>query len=81
MHSKNLNAENIDHIMASLSDEQVRSLLIDELKKRAQQKRTVEAKPEGIAGFIHKLRNLTTLLHTRMEYLERTAGQRVLSHG
>jgi hypothetical protein len=64
-----LSAENIDHIVAGLSDEQVRRLLIDELKLQAQQETTVEAKPEGIAGFIHKIKNLTVLLQTRIEYL------------
>jgi hypothetical protein len=51
-----LRAENIDHIVAGLSDEQVRRLLIDELKLQAQQETTVEAKPEGIAGFIEKIK-------------------------
>ena len=66
---KDLNATQIDHIIAGLSDEQVRRLLINELMAQAQQETTVEAKPEGIAGFIHKIRNLTALLHTRIEYL------------
>jgi small-conductance mechanosensitive channel len=66
---KHLDAENIDHIIAGLSDEQVRRLLINELMAQAQQETTVAAKPEGIAGFIHKIRNLTSLLHTRIEYL------------
>jgi small-conductance mechanosensitive channel len=64
-----LRAENIDHIVAGLSDEQVRRLLIDELKLQAQQEATVEAKPEGVAGFIEKIRNLTALLQTRIEYI------------
>jgi len=66
---KPLSAENIDHIVAGLSDEQVRRLLIDELKLQAQKETPVEAKPEGIAGFIHKIRNLTALLHTRIKFL------------
>ena len=49
---EHLGAENIDRFMAGLSDEQVRRLLINELKLQAQQEATVEAKPEGIAGFI-----------------------------
>jgi small-conductance mechanosensitive channel len=64
-----LNAENIDHIVAGLSDEQVRRLLIDELKAQAQKEMPVEAKPKGIAGFIHKIRNLTALLQTRIEFI------------
>jgi small-conductance mechanosensitive channel len=67
--SKDLNATQIDQIIAGLSDEQVRRLLINELKEQAQQETTVEAKPEGIAGFIHKIRNLTALLQARIEYL------------
>jgi len=77
---RDLNPEDIDHIVAGLSDEQVRRLLINELKVQAQQETTVETKPEGIAGFIHKIKNLTTLLHTRIEYLHsggRAAPQQV----
>ena len=66
---KPLSAENIDHIVAGLSDEQVRRLLIDELKLQAQQEATVEEKPEGVAGFIEKIRNLTALLQARIEYI------------
>jgi len=73
--SKDLNATQIDHIIAGLSDEQVRRLLINELKEQAQQEPTVEAKPEGIAGFIHKIRNLTGLLQTRIEFI-RSGGSR-----
>ncbi|MEN8751675.1 MAG: mechanosensitive ion channel domain-containing protein, partial [Desulfobacterales bacterium] len=69
---KPLSAENIDHIVAGLSDGQVRRLLIDELKLQARQEAQTAAgqpKPSGIAGFIEKIKNLTTLLHTRIEYL------------
>jgi small-conductance mechanosensitive channel len=66
---KHLDAENIDHIVAGLSDEQVRRLLINELQLQAQQEATVEAKPEGVAGFIDKIKNLTALLQTRIEYI------------
>jgi moderate conductance mechanosensitive channel len=67
-----LDAEKIDQIIAGLSDEQVRRLLIDELKAQAQQEAQTtpaEPKPEGIAGFIHKIKNLTILLQTRIEFL------------
>jgi small-conductance mechanosensitive channel len=73
---KPLTAENIDHIVAGLSDEQVRRLLINELKLQAQQEATVEAKPEGIAGFIDKVKNLTALLQTRIEFI-RSGGSAV----
>ncbi len=71
---KQLDAENIDHIIAGLSDEQVRRLLINELKAQALQETTVEPKPEGIAGFIDKIKNLTALLQTRIEFL-RSGGR------
>ena len=66
---KDLNAIQIDHIIAGLSDEQVRRLLINELVAQAQQETTAAVKPEGIAGFIHKIRNLTALLQARIELL------------
>ena len=74
---KSLSAENIDHIVAGLSDEQVRRLLIDELKLKARQESqtaTGQPKPSGIAGFIESIKNLTTLLHTRIEYLRSGGG-------
>jgi len=77
---KDLDAIQIDHVIAGLSDEQVRRLLINELKAQAQQETTVAAQPEGIAGFIHKIRNLTGLLQSRIEYLRsgaRDAPQKV----
>jgi moderate conductance mechanosensitive channel len=69
---KDLNPEEIDHIVAGLSDQQVRRLLIDALKVQALQETQATAaksKSAGIAGFIDKVKNLTTLLHTRIEYL------------
>jgi small-conductance mechanosensitive channel len=71
---KDLSATQIDHIIAGLSDEQARRLLIKELKLQAQKETSAEAKPEGIAGFIHKIRNLTTLLQTRIELLRSGGG-------
>jgi small-conductance mechanosensitive channel len=71
---KDLNATQIDHIIAGLSDEQVRRLLINELKLQAQQEASVEAKPEGIAGFIGKIKDLTALLQTRLEFLRSGAS-------
>jgi small-conductance mechanosensitive channel len=66
---KELNATQIDHIIAGLSDEQVRRLLINELKLQARQEKSVEAKPKGITGFIGKIKDLTALLQTRIEFL------------
>jgi small-conductance mechanosensitive channel len=69
-----LNSENIDHIVAGLSDEQVRRLLINELKEQAQKEMPVEEKPKGIAGFIDKIKNLTALLQSRIEFI-RSGGR------
>jgi small-conductance mechanosensitive channel len=66
---KPLSAENIDKVIAGLSDEQVRRLLINELKLQAKQETPVEAKPESIAGFIRKMKNLIALLQARIEFL------------
>ncbi len=77
---KPLAAENIDHIVAGLSDEQVRRLLINELTAQAQKAMPVDKKPEGIAGFIEKIKNLTALLQTRIEFIRsggRAAPQQV----
>jgi small-conductance mechanosensitive channel len=66
---KDLSATQVDQIVAGLSDEQVRRLLIKELKLQAQQETDVELKPGGVAGIINKVKNLTTLLQARVEYL------------
>ena len=66
---KDLSAAQVDPIVAGLSDEQVRRLLINELKLQAQQEIPVEAKPEGFAGFIDKIKSLTAVLQARIEYI------------
>jgi small-conductance mechanosensitive channel len=66
---QDLDATQVDQIVAGLSDEQVRRLLLNELKLQAQKETTVEAKPEGVAGIIDKIKNLTALLQARVEYL------------
>jgi small-conductance mechanosensitive channel len=71
---EHLNSENIDHMIAGLSDEQVRRLLINELKAQAQKEMPAEAKPTGITGFIDKIKNLTALLQTRIEFI-RSGGK------
>jgi small-conductance mechanosensitive channel len=73
---EHLSAEKIDQIVAGLSDEQVRRLLINELKAQAQKEMPAEAKPKGIAGFIEKIKNLTALLQARIEYI-RSGGTAV----
>jgi len=73
---KDLKAADIDHIIAGLSDEQARRLLINELKIQAQREAqdTAATQPGGIAGFIDKIKNLTALLQTRLELL-RSGGR------
>jgi small-conductance mechanosensitive channel len=68
---KDLKASDIDRFMAGLDDEQVRRLLINELKIQAQQEaqNAAATKPDTIAGFVDKIRNLTALLQTRIDSL------------
>jgi hypothetical protein len=68
---KPLSAENIDHIVAGFSDEQMWRLLIDELKKQTQREAkstTTMPKPEGIARFIERIKNITALLQARIAF-------------
>ncbi|MGD9054380.1 MAG: mechanosensitive ion channel family protein [Desulfobacterales bacterium] len=75
---EDMSATQVDQIVAGLSDEQVRRLLIKELKLQAQQETDVEVKPEGVAGLIDKIKNLTSLLQTRIEYIR--SGGRAAPH-
>ena len=74
--SQDLSASQIDQIIAGLSDEQVRRLLIDELKMQAKRENLAQPKQEGIAGFIERIKNLTVLMQTRIEFL-RSSGKDV----
>lgn len=71
-----LPADRIDDFMAGLSDEQVRRLLIDTLKKEAEREAAAAAPPPpaGLAGFVDKLRNLAGRLQERVETLRRGGG-------
>ena len=64
-------SESVDRIVAGLSDEQVRRLLIDELKAQAQKEaaKSGPVQPTGIAGFIAKAKNLITAFQKRIEFL------------
>ena len=66
---KDLSPAQVDQIIAGLSDEQARRLLINELRLEAQRQASVAAKPEGVAGFIDKIKNLTALLQARIDYI------------
>jgi small-conductance mechanosensitive channel len=67
-----LDSERVDSIIASMSDEQVRRLLIQELKKQAAlgaMERESEKKVGGLAGFIDQTRELIKFLRARIEFL------------
>jgi len=69
---EHLGNEDVDRIVAGLSDEQVRRLLIDELKNQALQeagRQAAKAPPTGMAGFITKIKDLTTLFQSRIDFL------------
>ena len=74
---EHLRAENVDQLVAGLSDQQVRRLLIEELKAQAMleaEQTTAESQPGGIAGFIQRTRNLIATLQTRIEFI-RSGGR------
>ena len=60
--------DQVRDIMGSLSDEQVRGLLIQELKKEADAARKPE-KVTGLAGLVQRMRKGTSFLRDRFEYL------------
>ena len=67
---KDLNPAEIDHFIAGLSDEQVRRLLIEDLKNQAlreAREKSARSEPTGIEGFIDKIKKLTATLQTRFE--------------
>jgi small-conductance mechanosensitive channel len=68
----NLDTAEIERIMATMSDDQVRRLLLHELRKQAQ-KQAKSAKPQedigALAGFIHKTREMFLFLQNRIEFL------------
>ncbi|MGW8187306.1 MAG: hypothetical protein ACWGNK_08560, partial [Desulfobacterales bacterium] len=70
---EHIEADKVDDFMATLSDEQVRRLLIEALKKQAaEEAATVTAKKEmtGIAGFIDAVRAKVDLIRLRIEALK-----------
>ncbi len=78
-----LNSENIDQIVAGLTDTQVRRLLIDELKSQAQKEARGTAgqvEVSNSAGFVAKVKDLTALMQDRIEFL-RSGGTRVQKIG
>jgi small-conductance mechanosensitive channel len=73
---EDLPADRIDDFMAGLSDEQVRRVLIDTLKREAEREAAAAAPPplEGLAGYVDRLRKLANRLQERVEML-RSGGQ------
>ena len=70
---EHLEADKVDDFMAALSDEQVRRLLIEALKKQAaEEAAAIPAKEEmtGIAGFIDTVRAKVDLIRLRVEELK-----------
>jgi len=70
---EHIEADKIDDFMAALSDEQVRRLLIEALKKQAaEEAAAIPAKKEmtGIAGFIDAVRAKVDLIRLRVEALK-----------
>ena len=68
-----LDSDGIDGIVASMSDEQVRRLLLQELKKQVEADKAVETKGEeigGLAGFIQRMREQVIFLRSRIEFLK-----------
>jgi len=60
--------EQLKDLMAGMSDEQVRSLLIEELKKDAVVK-PKDAGPGGIAGLVREMKKSSAFVRDRFEYL------------
>jgi small-conductance mechanosensitive channel len=68
-----LDSAGIDGIIASMSDEQVRRLLLQEMKKQAETDKALKSKEQeigGLAGFIHRMRNQVIFLRSRIEFLK-----------
>jgi small-conductance mechanosensitive channel len=66
-----LDPAGVEPIVAALSDEQVRRLLIEELKRRSEldAQKTTKPEYEGIAGFVNRARDLVTRFQERIEFL------------
>ncbi len=65
--------EQVREMMAGLTDEQVRALLIEELKKEADATK-VAPKETGLAGLVKDMKQGTTFVRDRFEYLFSSAS-------
>ena len=66
-----LDPQKVEGSIAAMTDEQVRRLLIQELKKEADREaaRSAEQRPTGLAGFISRTKEMLTFLQARIEFL------------
>jgi hypothetical protein len=74
---ENLDNDQINSFLATLSDAQVRRLLIEELKKEAGREATEgepEAKTDGLSGLIQKIDFITNTIQWRIYELRSGAG-------
>jgi small-conductance mechanosensitive channel len=72
---ENLDSDQIHSFMATLSDAQVRRLLIQELKEEAARERTAgEEETGGLAGLVKKFQMISNLIEWRIYELKSGAG-------
>ena len=72
---QNLDGDQIDSFMATLSDAQVRRLLIQELKEEATRELTKgEAQTGGLAGLVKKIHTISDIIQWRIYELKSGAG-------
>jgi small-conductance mechanosensitive channel len=72
---QNLDGDQIDSFMATLSDAQVRRLLIQELKEEAARELTKgEAQTGGLAGLVKEIHAISNLIQWRIYELKSGAG-------
>ena len=75
--SGELDRQDIDSLVAVMGDEQVRRLLIDELKTQAAREQLASTENNeigGIAGFIHRIKNRISFIRERIEDLKTSDG-------
>jgi hypothetical protein len=72
---ENLDGDQIDSFLATLSDEQVRRLLIEELKEEATRELAKgEAETAGLAGLVKRIHAISNLIQWRIYELKSGAG-------
>ncbi|MDH3882956.1 MAG: mechanosensitive ion channel family protein [Desulfobacterales bacterium] len=72
---ENLGGDQVDSFMATLSDAQVRRLLIQELKEEAARELTTgQAEAGGLTGLVKKIHAISDIIHWRIYELKSGAG-------